>query len=548
MIRRVVYLMMVSITMVLLCSLASAEYGGVVRIHFSNSIDPGLSEIVDTYYGAGIVRAHLVIDSMPGGQVSAFHLGFDIESEDSSVVVIGKFHPRPGWKVLNPDDDLPGVGEIRGAVTPVSVGYWNLWLRNQAASSGALVLKPLQRAGSDAVFLVDQHSEQTAALRLYHGGVNRSAPPAIDLLQVAPPGASDWSDLPNLYPVWVLKVEGNTGYVTLNEFNQGGRLADSGLVFPLNRVPVRDSESHRDEHGFLTTHHLLSFLDIDASGIPVTSYIEWPDPIDQLTARDLVGRSIHEKTGMHSTQGASQIRGPDGTMISELPLEIVFARFYDIPEVILAKARQEVLSGGETIDLWKLLVLDYDGRIRYESEWTECEYQDAQVQLRDDIVWFTLRRCFREGEYVLDLGREWVQRLPDLPMGLRAYSPHAQSVLVRSKHRVRFYDITNPEAPIELWSRRFDERVLDVAISEERAFVCVGLGQRTPTYEFIPVLGAQDGRPLAKLIPADGTVLEGPFVFVGDFLLTSIDLALSGRPLETRFICVFDLAELRGRD
>jgi hypothetical protein len=298
----------------------------------------------------------------------------------------------------------------------------------------------------------------------------------------------------------------------------------------------------------LTTNHPVAYLNVDERGTPVSAEIEWPGPIDELATPELVGRSVDEHIGLHSASGESQIRDSEGNVISDIPLEIVIARFYEIPEIIIAKARESVPSGGNQIDLWKLLVMDYEGRIRYESDWTECEYQDTRVEFDSDIVLFTLRHCLREGEYVLDLSLGSVGRLGALPAGLRTYSPGAQSVVIRKRDQVRFYDIVDPSTPRELWSRRFDERVLNVAVSGRDGFVCLGLGQRRPTYEFIPVLSTEDGTPLAKLVPRNGAVLEGPFVFVGDFLLTSVDLAGPGGPVETKFVCVFDLSELRGPD
>jgi len=186
------------------CFPTQAENAGVVRVHFSNSLDPDLSEIVDTYYGSSIVRAHLVIDSIPGNWFSGYHLDYELVSEDSSVVALGRFHPRGTWDMIRATEGLAGAGRREESTTPVSVGYWNLWLKDGAESRGYIKAERVRQDGSYMFALADTSGQWHEALRAYHGGINKHPPPPTDAQGIRKLTGADWEGLPGgfIAPVW----------------------------------------------------------------------------------------------------------------------------------------------------------------------------------------------------------------------------------------------------------------------------------------------------------------------------------------------------------
>ncbi len=200
----------------LVCPTAMADQGGVVRIHFSNSLQPDLTEIVDAYHGSGIIRAHVVIESIPGCLVSGYQLGYELVSEDSLVVMVGGFHPSRGWELLGSDEEFPEISG-RAAKVPVSVGYWNLWLREGRASLGYIRLRPVEIDGVERILLLDRSHKQIDAIRAYGGGINGDPPPVAEPLRLLrlTRYSGEWKRRGFICPTWppdgrsIAMIQGN---------------------------------------------------------------------------------------------------------------------------------------------------------------------------------------------------------------------------------------------------------------------------------------------------------------------------------------------------
>ena len=152
---------------------SGSDVEGIVRVHFDESTRPDLSKIRPEYHGEGlVVCVHVVVDSIPGRHVSAYHIDYEIISDDSSVVVLGGFHPSPGWTFLERDVDVASLEGLSECEVPTSVGYWRVWLKHGLISTGFVFLKSPQLGDERAIILADSQGHTFSASRVYHGSIN----------------------------------------------------------------------------------------------------------------------------------------------------------------------------------------------------------------------------------------------------------------------------------------------------------------------------------------------------------------------------------------
>lgn len=519
---------------------ASTESGGVVRIHFSNSVDPDLSEIVDTFYGSGIIRAHLVIDSMPGGQVGAFHVGFNIESEDTSIVVLGGFHARPGWSLRDRGDSLRDTGTFKGDVTPASVGYWNLWLRNGDASLGHIELRPISGVGDVKIALLDGTGGVLSAVRSYHGGINAPPPLATDFQGATSLPAHEWDGMPQLFPVWVLGVNGDSARVEHNVFSDA---AEKPKAFPVGFVRVGRTQLRSKTAARMNIVAPIAQIDVKPDGTVGSEKIRWASQDVTPSEDNRIGGSPTGRIALFRNSAGSEIRNRDGALASPLSKEIKWCLCFDVSERIFAVSAQDLTVGGKRVGLEKIMVLDYRGNILYDGSWTECEIGGGAMGWDPNVVQFSLSDCGRAGQYLLRVDEARVYDLSAFPRKGRRLSPDSRHILVNADGELSFYCTEDPESPGLLWRCYVDMTIRDVAVSNDAKYIAYRSSARSSEHTYIHVLSGANGRPLCRLLELRDKPAVGPLAFMGDYLFAGMGFGLVGTAWDTQYVYVFDLSE-----
>jgi hypothetical protein len=521
------------------------QYGGVVRIHFDPSPSPDLTTIQDTYFGEGpFTCAHVVIDSMPGGVVSAYHLNYRVVSEDSSIMVLGGFHPRPGWEFADDFEEFPpesGLSEVR---TPTSVGYLRLWLRKGSESKGHVGITP---AGlSKGVLLANSSSGSYWAERSYNGGVNTQAPTPRDFLHTATrTPAGDWTSVPEISPVWVLRIDGDNVRLVSNQFSGGGALDFLDSDFPIRQIPIRWEAVRWDSTVGFSEESAYGVVPVRADGEVPVDEVAWIQEDytdeDQLS---IVGRSQVGTVVIYSGNGQTRLRDLVNDRVWELALDADYAVCHDLPEKAVVVGTQRLAVDARERVLRNMTILDYEGGVLYELGWTDCDISRARISWHGRLLWYGLTGCPDSGDYLVKLGRGSVSSLGTIPRGVKSLSPDGRSILVYDSANLQVLDLEDPQHPTQLWERDLGDRVAEAVISDESMFVCYALSAESPNYGQIFVVATADGRPLGKLVAGRDAVLNSPFTFIGPFLFTGASLVLPGSPVTTRCVCVFDLRML----
>ena len=521
--------------------IAGQEYGGIVRIHFDESPVPDLSVIRDIYAGAAFtICAHVVIDSVPQG-VSGYHVAYEIVSEDSSVDVLPGFHPGQGWTMLDGATDLAIAGGQRIAGTPVSVGYWRLLLRKGGASHAIVRLRPITNGETSRIVLIDGLGREIACRTVYHGGLNISPPSPDHFGGTGSPADEGWSTVPEVHPVWILKVEDGRVHVALNEFVSLSESLGSPRQLPVDIVPVLK----RTGLGMVTT----KFVEVRDDGSLTDRQVVW-DPQRMVGAGRVVGASTEGKLAVVSIGGTTQLREPNGRVISDLRYDVAYAMCNDVGERILAVSRQESPSGVRRPNLWKLSVLDYGGSVLYEGPWTDCEYNNPRLSSSGEVVTYRIDDCSQSGLYVLRLSEGIAHRLGPIAGPRAVFSPDGRLVVAITaggsdvyRDSLSLCDISVPELPAFLWGRRFTGRVHDVAVSDPPGFLFYALAYERREYREVFAVSARTGEPIARLVAGRDTPVTAPFVIVGGYLFTGCWFE-TWDGVSTTNISVFDLSAL----
>jgi hypothetical protein len=523
---------------------ADPQFDGVVRIHFDESAVPNLSVVRDTYTGsAPTIYAHVVIDSLTTG-VSGYHLAYDIVSEDSSVVVLGGFHPSQGWSVLDPQADFPAASAWHASQTPVSVGYWVLWLKKGRASRGYIRPEPIQSGSRWSLNLHGPSGDVLSAARIYHGGIHEP-PPFYTSLETSPEILlSDWMGLPVLDAVWDVQVDGDSCRVLHTEEPGGGAKAFKQSEFPVRFVQVAKTYTVPDNRFGEAPAHASAYIDVRADGALQATRIRWDHPPRIPGIGEEVGRSVTGELALFTHDGRTDVLGAEGVPVAEIPEKIKWSLCFDIPRRLAAVGTQTLKIGGERRQLSRLLLLDFEGRVVYEGAWTECTIGAVGMGQNPDVVKYSLEGCAGEGEYLLRVDEKNVYSLRSLPRTGKCFSPDSRSVLVNSGGEFSYYDARDPESLRLLWRRRVDGVVRDVAISDGGRFVAYRLSGGSDRYSHVYVLSGRDGAPVCRLLEKSEEPAAGPLGFTGSYLFVGMGFNLGATAWQTTFIRVFDLGAM----
>jgi hypothetical protein len=520
------------------------QYGGVVRIHFDLSPSPDLTTIQDTYFGEEpFICAHVVIDSMPSGFVSAYHLDLELISRDSSVVVLGGFHPRPGWEFPSPDDEFPPARPSSASRTPTSVGYWRLWLREGRESEGQLIVKGLLTDDYEGILLVDHEGTRLLARAAYPGAVNSepSARTPFDHVPVLP--EDGWEAVPQLDPLWVLAVEDDSARVVANEF-QGSQDRSAGIgEFPVRSVQLRRYWMEDLGEGRWRFFCPQVLKTVNENGSLQDEAIEWLPELEANRERSWLSVSREARFAVVSSDGETSIVSYDGGTVSKLQQETVWASCHDVPRRIVAVAREQIEVGGHGTVLYRLSVLDYSGNLLYRSELTDCEFTDCAVSRDGGHVVFKLSGCHEAGAYLLRLGDGSVFSLARIPEGGWRFSPDFRHLLVNKHGEFAIYSTGNPEFPSLLWRTKLASELRDIAISDGAELIAYRVRSPRERLPYIYVISGIDGRPLAVLRMSPSRPATGPLVFVGRFLFAGAHFSSYGASSNTDHIYLFGLHE-----
>lgn len=246
-----------------------------------------------------------------------------------------------------------------------------------------------------------------------------------------------------------------------------------------------------------------------------------------------------------------------------MPYEIRTAVCHDVSRRIVAVIERPLELEGRELDpgerfwlqvtgkgpkLEKLLVMDYEGRILYEGEWTECKHECRWVSYTGNVIGFGLWKCHREGRYLLQLDEGRVYSLQKIPWAGSCFSPDCKHVLVYRRPNFCLYDIRDPETPELLWVKEMPGVIRDVALSDSLKFVVYGPSAKMKHYPYLCAFSARDGMPLAKLRAIESCELVGPLSVVGNYVFTGAVFRLPWGPSNTTCICVFDLGDLVGME
>jgi thermitase len=149
------------------------ELGPVVAIDLEESAIPDISTLDSVYSGdATRIYAFVVIDGMPGGYVSAYDMGFELISRDSSVINMG-FSPLPGWLSLRAAEQaFPDDIVLPGCQCPAAIGFWDLRLLRGLSSSGEFRLTGVSRSAAESITLLDGIGLPVRPRRVHGGSIN----------------------------------------------------------------------------------------------------------------------------------------------------------------------------------------------------------------------------------------------------------------------------------------------------------------------------------------------------------------------------------------
>ena len=524
--------------------LAELPYAGVVRIHFDESVVPDLSVIHDTYTGPGpTVCAHIVIDSLPDG-VSGYALGYEFVSEDSSVVVLPGFHPSPGWRILGPQEDLTMTTGARVAQTPVSVGYWRLWLKGGRVSRGYVRLQAIAAEGACDLILHVAGGSDVAAARAYNGAIHELPPSTTDLSDVPEIALDDWSAMPEVESSWVMQVAADSCHLLRNRFAETQRESPEHREFPIEFVQVTKTFSSDLPDGRIQGGAPTTYVAVRPDGVVGNPMIQW-EPAHRATGvGEEVGSSITGEVALFARNGATKMVRGDGTTLAEIGETVKWALCFDMAGRIAAIGRQDVALGNRIRELNRLSLLDFNGRIVFQGEWTECSISTVGMGRNPDVVKFSLDGCADAGDYLTRVSEGTTYSLRGLPRKGRCFSPDSRSILINRQGVLSYFDAEDPEGPRLSWTRRVRGNISAVAVSDGRNFVAFRVGPEDQDGSQIYVLSASDGTPICKLHEDPGWPAPGPMGFLGDFLFVGMDFSLRGTAWNTRCIYVFNLGAL----
>ncbi|MFZ1948095.1 MAG: hypothetical protein WAW06_11165 [bacterium] len=526
-------------------ALSAPRYAGVVRVHFDESATPDLSVIRDTYRGPGpLIYAHIVIDSLPAA-VNGYHLAYEMTSEDSSVVVIGCFHPSPGWALLDPSTDFARGGTERAATTPVSAGFWPLLLKNEERSRGCVRLSPVAVGGQYNLVLNGTAADQSQATRSYQGGINMDAPAPIELGAAPKVTPGDWTGSPDLEPVWQLRVEGERCAVLQNAFDGGITSSTGRKGFPVDFVQVTARRMAASSRLGSVPTHPTAYIKVLRDGTLEEDEIEWGPRAPLPAAGKPVASSLTGQPALFSNHSETTVVGQDAVVLSDIPERVKWGMCFDFPQRIAAIATQDVGAGDALRRMSRLLLLDFDGRPVFEGDWIDCQVATVGMGLNPDIVKYSLEGCSERGEYLLRVSERKTYSLNGLSQKGKSFSPDSRSVLVNRGGEFSFFDSQDPEALRFLWKCGIDGLITDVAVSDDRRFVAYRLQAKPDQGSFVYVLSGADGRPVCRLRENPAHPAPGPLGFVGNYLFVGMGFSVKGTAWETESVYLFDLGMLR---
>ncbi len=368
----------------------------------------------------------------------------------------------------------------------------------------------------------------------------------------------DWTGRPQIEPVWILEVRRDSAFVVRNQFvdDYGERVPDRS--FPISSVLVQRSGGGIDENGgrYFYTHRVN--LGVQADGSLKEPAVEWhrePPPMDKEYG---AAYTPSRKVLLVWTRSPRtvQVYAADGRCLTDLGYDVTSARCFDPAERILGFVTEEMDLGQSKIELQRIIILDYDGQILYETDWTECEFWNgvAYTRIDPDVFWLDITDCRREGSYMLRLDEGTMHSLENLPDGAWAFADNGRHVAVYNRPRFSVFDLSAPETPellttIEVSGIGPSKVITRAELSNDMHLLAYGPlpidNMNTPQPHF-NVLDPGSGKPLARLVKVGEMDLVGPIAFVGDYVFCGTGFGGHGFMSDSKYIQLYDLRGLVG--
>jgi len=393
-----------------------------------------------------------------------------------------------------------------------------------------------------------KHAAATCALAIIAIGL--PPPCSSDTLTIT---EDDWDAVPELEPVWILEVCGDSAFVIRNGFADPDSLLAGMKQFPVPtlrvdknyRVETDDSRGARISKATRT-----GYVTIRPDGTLMKAEINWNRGVetngDAMQGKgEMVGISWTDRVAVFRSGGNTDVRDGSGSLLTRIPYEAMRCRFFDRQERIVLLAGDVVRRDGGSISLHKTLVLNFAGEVIFEGDWSECAVDWIGMGLDTNILQIELVGCPRAGDYLLRIDEGKVYSLGTLPKRGRRFAIDYSHVLVNRLGEFSFYAAANPESPQLIWQRDIGRDIQAVAVSAEGAFVAYRTGTEHEGRSHLRVVSGVDGKPLCRLAHQFDQPVFDPLAFSGFYLFAGTGFGWHLPSSHTEHICVYDLSAMK---
>ena len=356
----------------------------------------------------------------------------------------------------------------------------------------------------------------------------------------------EWAGLPDITPIWIMELEGDSAHVIHNELGVPGTLHRAEREFPLPYLLViRKVSSDKAVRGPIEKSGLIR---IRRDGTLETGAVEWVPIEEEWPGPPVVSLSRTKLMTVLSADGTTTLRLKDGSVAAELPFEVDWALCNDMARTVFLSRSQRVEADDWATRLERVIMLDYDGNVLWEEGWTDCDriYLSSGIDRR--VVWWIYEDYVEAGYYVnlIDEGREL--SLGKLPGGIPSFASDGRSVLILHKNTLWAYGVYDSGTASLMWKKHLPDRIIDAAVSDGPEVVCYGTYHYEPYFVDLKAVSARTGEPLARMLSSHGAYLCWPIGFVGPYLFTGTTLHGPRSAADRKYICVFDTREVMGAD
>ncbi len=357
---------------------------------------------------------------------------------------------------------------------------------------------------------------------------------------------SDWATVPELEPVWLLEIDRDGARVILNRFADSTAYPRRNHAFPVGSVRVSRLDTVVDAQGRFKGMRRLDntrgYVPIRPDGTVREHAVCWNPAKSIKRPGQQVGFSLLRRVALFTCDGHTEVCDGQGNVVSVLPERVKWSRCFDVPERIVAVAVQDLADLGTETELSSIVVLDYEGHILYETDWTGCDVNGILMGRNPNVIWLVLDECAKAGEYILRVDEGEMKSVRGLPRTGRRFSSDARHVLVNDDGLFKFFDAGDPGALQLLWQERVEGKVRDVAVSEGGEYVAFSSDWGSGQIRYIYLLSGRDGSPVGRFTWTRDRRATGPLAFLGSYLFAGMGFGFDGTPWNSEFIYLFDLS------